>query len=46
MNLEVVIGSEIFILIWISCSSLDLVFDDNLFFFFRRVWQVQQPESC
>jgi hypothetical protein len=37
MNLEVVIGDEIFILICTSCSSSDPVFDDNLFLFFRRV---------
>jgi hypothetical protein len=45
MSLEVVIGGEIFILIWISCSSSDPVFDENMFFFFRYVRQVQQLEG-
>jgi hypothetical protein len=38
MSLEVVIGGEIFIPHWISCSSSEPVFDENLFFFFRYVW--------
>jgi hypothetical protein len=37
MNLEAVIGGEIFIPIWISCSSSEPVLDNNLFFFFKRV---------
>jgi hypothetical protein len=45
MSLEVAIGGEIFIPHWISCSSSDLVFDENLSFFFRFVPQVQQTEG-
>jgi hypothetical protein len=45
MNLEAVIGGEIFTPIWISCSSSYPVLDNSLFFFFRCVWQVQQPEG-
>jgi hypothetical protein len=45
MSLEVLIGGKIFIFIWIPRSSLDPMFDDNLFSFFRCVRQVQQPEG-
>jgi hypothetical protein len=44
MNLQAVIGGEIFIPIRISCSSSYPMSDDNMFFFFRCVRQVQQPE--
>jgi hypothetical protein len=46
MSLEVLVGGKILILIRISCSSSDPVFDDNLLFFFICVRQVQLPEGC
>jgi hypothetical protein len=45
MSLEALIGGKIFILMWISCSSSDPMFNENMFPLFRCVWQVQQPES-
>jgi hypothetical protein len=45
MSLEALVGGKIFTLNWLSCSCSDLVPDDILFFFFRCVWQVQQPEG-
>jgi hypothetical protein len=45
MSLEALVGGKIFILIWFSCSSSNPMFNENLFPFFRCVWQVQQLEG-